>query len=186
LPWAGKDRDRLRHLCTHDRRRRLVRVGHGFGPRQYVGDLQVLHHQQVITCHQGVDLFVMKVLALVGDFTMPSRHNASWGRFVSVLRAKAEEAGRTWIEIDPGTRRTTARNAVTQHPKTASPKRTSSASDARIAPKRTRWPHATSCGPDGPFTPKPREKKPAVWSGRRSRQPQPSDNRRTLKTQDPQ
>jgi putative transposase len=27
--------------------------------------------------------------------------DASWGRFVSILRAKAEEAGRIWIEVDP-------------------------------------------------------------------------------------
>jgi putative transposase len=27
--------------------------------------------------------------------------DASWGQFVSILRAKAEEAGRTWIEVDP-------------------------------------------------------------------------------------
>jgi putative transposase len=27
--------------------------------------------------------------------------DAGWGRFVSILRAKAEDAGRTWIEIDP-------------------------------------------------------------------------------------
>lgn len=27
--------------------------------------------------------------------------DAGWGQFVSILRAKAEEAGRTWIEIDP-------------------------------------------------------------------------------------
>ncbi len=27
--------------------------------------------------------------------------DAGWGRFVSILRAKAEEAGRTWIEVDP-------------------------------------------------------------------------------------
>ncbi|MGH9205553.1 MAG: RNA-guided endonuclease InsQ/TnpB family protein, partial [Acidimicrobiales bacterium] len=26
--------------------------------------------------------------------------DAGWGRFISVLRAKAEEAGRTWIEVD--------------------------------------------------------------------------------------
>jgi putative transposase len=30
-----------------------------------------------------------------------SINDAGWGRFVSILRAKAEEAGRTWIEIDP-------------------------------------------------------------------------------------
>jgi putative transposase len=27
--------------------------------------------------------------------------DAGWGRFVSVLRAKAEDAGRIWIEVDP-------------------------------------------------------------------------------------
>lgn len=27
--------------------------------------------------------------------------DAGWGRFVSILRAKAEEAGRIWIEVDP-------------------------------------------------------------------------------------
>ncbi|MGE2813759.1 RNA-guided endonuclease InsQ/TnpB family protein [Mycobacterium heidelbergense] len=27
--------------------------------------------------------------------------DAGWGQFVSVLRAKAEDAGRTWIEVDP-------------------------------------------------------------------------------------
>ena len=27
--------------------------------------------------------------------------DAGWGRFVSILRAKAEEAGRAWIEVDP-------------------------------------------------------------------------------------
>jgi putative transposase len=27
--------------------------------------------------------------------------DAGWGQFVSILRAKAEDAGRTWIEVDP-------------------------------------------------------------------------------------
>jgi putative transposase len=27
--------------------------------------------------------------------------DAGWGRFISILRAKAEEAGRIWIEVDP-------------------------------------------------------------------------------------
>jgi putative transposase len=27
--------------------------------------------------------------------------DAGWGQFVSILRAKAEEAGRIWIEVDP-------------------------------------------------------------------------------------
>jgi putative transposase len=27
--------------------------------------------------------------------------DAGWGQFVSILRAKAEDAGRTWVEVDP-------------------------------------------------------------------------------------
>ena len=27
--------------------------------------------------------------------------DAGWGGFISILRAKAEEAGRVWIEVDP-------------------------------------------------------------------------------------
>lgn len=27
--------------------------------------------------------------------------DAGWGQFVSILRAKAEDAGRAWIEVDP-------------------------------------------------------------------------------------
>jgi putative transposase len=27
--------------------------------------------------------------------------DAGWGKFISILRAKAEEAGRIWIEVDP-------------------------------------------------------------------------------------
>jgi putative transposase len=27
--------------------------------------------------------------------------DAGWGHFVSILRSKAEDAGRTWIEVDP-------------------------------------------------------------------------------------
>ena len=26
---------------------------------------------------------------------------AAWGQFVSILRAKAEDAGRVWVEVDP-------------------------------------------------------------------------------------
>jgi hypothetical protein len=49
----------------------IVWVGHGFGPSQHVGNLQVLHHQQVIPCDQRAGLFVMKILALVSDLAMP-------------------------------------------------------------------------------------------------------------------
>ena len=54
---------------------RVVGVGHGFGPPQHVDDLQILHHQHVIALDQRAGLFVVKVLALVGDLAMPSRHS---------------------------------------------------------------------------------------------------------------
>jgi len=58
----------------------------------------------------------------------------------------------------------------TQHRKIASRKRPSNASDACIAPRLTNTPPATSYGLDWPFTRKPREKKPAASSRRRSHQ----------------
>ena len=51
----------------------VVWVGHGFGPPQHVGDLQILHHQQVVAAYEGAGLFVVKVLALVGDLAMSRR-----------------------------------------------------------------------------------------------------------------
>ncbi|MCV7256841.1 transposase [Mycobacterium hackensackense] len=39
--------------------------------------------------------------------------DAGWGQFVSILRAKAEDAGRTWIEVDP--RHTSDRCEACQH-----------------------------------------------------------------------
>lgn len=39
--------------------------------------------------------------------------DAGWGQFVSILRAKAEDAGRTWIEVDP--RHTSDRCEVCGH-----------------------------------------------------------------------
>jgi len=49
----------------------LVGIGDGFGPPQHVGDLQVLDRQQVVACDEGAGLFVVKILALVGDLAMP-------------------------------------------------------------------------------------------------------------------
>ena len=51
---------------------------------------------------------------------------------------------------------------------TASSRRSSFASEARIPPWQTRCPHATSYGLGWPFTHKSREKKPAASSRRRS------------------
>ncbi len=61
-----------------------------------------------------------------------------------------------------------ARPVGTRHRRIASPKRPSNASDARIAPRLTNTPRVTSYGLDWPFTRKPREKKPAASSRRRS------------------
>jgi putative transposase len=88
-----------------------------------------------------------------------SIHDAGWGSFLGILRAKAEDAGRVWIEVDPGTPPTAARTVDTQHAGTVSLKRNSSANGAGIAPRPTNTLHATSCGLDWPFTPKRREKK---------------------------
>jgi transposase len=65
--------------------------------------------------------------------------DAGWGQFVSILRAKAEDAGRIWIEVDPATPPTAARNGDTQPQQTASRKRNSSAKTAGAPPgRRTR------------------------------------------------
>jgi hypothetical protein len=97
-----------------------------------------------------------------------SINDAGWGRFISILRAKADEAGRTWIGVDP--RHTSDRCEKCGHAAsgTASTKRNSNASDARIAPRATNTPHATSYGLGWPFTRTLRENKPAASSRRRS------------------
>jgi putative transposase len=94
--------------------------------------------------------------------------DAGWGQFVSILRAKAEDAGRTLLEVDPRHTSDGCEKCGYAAAENASPKRRSNASDARIAPQQTSMPHTTSCGPDWPFTPKRRENKPAASSRRRS------------------
>jgi hypothetical protein len=81
---------------------------------------------------------------------------------------KRKTLGVHGLRSTPATPPMAARTVGMQPPKTASPKRTSSASDALIAPKQTNTPHAISSGLDWPFTRKPREKKPAASSRRRS------------------
>jgi hypothetical protein len=176
-------------LRNRDRKRETVAARH----RKIANQRKDFHHKQARRLVESYDLVVVEDLQItnmlrrakpVPDPDNPGQFlnngaraksglsrsisDAGWGQFVSVLRAKAEEAGRTWIEVDPATPRMAARNVGMQPLKTASPKRTSSASDARIAPKQTRWPHATSSGLDWPFTRKPLEKKPAASSRRRS------------------
>jgi hypothetical protein len=94
--------------------------------------------------------------------------DAGWGRFVSILHGKAEDAGRTLIEVDPrhtsnGCERcghAAPENRVTQAELPANVAVTD-----RYRPTNT--PHATSCGLDWPFTRKQREEKPAASSRRR-------------------
>jgi len=90
------------------------------------------------------------------------------GGFISILRAKAEDAGVPWIEVDPRHTSDGCEKCGYAAAETVSPQRHSNASDARIAPKQTNMPRATSYGLDWPFTPKRREKKPAASSRRRT------------------
>ena len=95
--------------------------------------------------------------------------DAGWGQFVSILRAKAEDAGRTVMRSIPGTPPTVAKPAGTQPKRTASPKRHSHAGAAGTLPRPTNMPHATSCGPGWPVTqPALREKKLAAINRQRS------------------
>ncbi|WP_438502280.1 RNA-guided endonuclease TnpB family protein [Mycobacterium ostraviense] len=181
---------------NRQRRREKVAAWH----RKIANQRKDFHHKQARKLVEAYDLLVVEDLKIanvmrrakpVADEDNPGQYlpngaraksglspsigDAGWGGFVSILRAKAEDAGRIWIEVDPRHTppkrevppRMAARNVAMQPPKTVSPKRCSSASDARIAPKQTRWPHATSSGPDWPFTLKRREKKPAASSRRR-------------------
>jgi transposase len=65
---------------------------------------------------------------------------------VSILRAKAEDAGRTWIEVDPRHTSDRCETADTRHRKVASPKRNFVARHADSLPRPTSWLHATSSG----------------------------------------
>jgi putative transposase len=84
------------------------------------------HHKQARTLVSRYDLLVVEGLAIANMVRRPkpkpdpdnpgqflpngargksglnrSISDAGWGQFVSILRAKAEDAGRTWIEVDP-------------------------------------------------------------------------------------
>jgi Probable transposase/Putative transposase DNA-binding domain len=90
--------------------------------------------------------------------------DAGWVGFVSILRAKAEDAGRVWIEVYP------------RHTSDGREKCGYAAAENRVtraefecqrcshrAPRPTNMPHATSYGPGWPFTLKQHEKKPAAF-----------------------
>jgi putative transposase len=104
------------------RRRETVAARH----RKVANQRKDFHHKQARKLADAYDLLVVEDLAIanmlrrskpVPDPATPgaflsngaraksglsrSISDAGWGQFVSILRAKAEDAGRTWIEVDP-------------------------------------------------------------------------------------
>ena len=94
--------------------------------RKIANQRKDFHHKQARRLVESYDLLVVEELKIanmlrrakpVPDPYNPGRYlangaraksglnrsisDAGWGGFVSILRAKAEEAGRTWIEVDP-------------------------------------------------------------------------------------
>jgi len=94
--------------------------------RKIANQRKDFHHKQARALVEGYDLLVVEDLQITnmvrrakplpdpenrGQFLANgaraksglsrSISDAGWGRFVSILRAKAEDAGRTWIEVDP-------------------------------------------------------------------------------------
>jgi putative transposase len=103
------------------RKRETVAARH----RKIANQRKDFHHKQARTLVEGYDLLVVEDLQIanmlrrakpVPDPDKPgaflsnraraksglsrSISDAGWGQFVSILRAKAEDAGRTWIEVD--------------------------------------------------------------------------------------
>jgi putative transposase len=111
-----------RRSKNRERRRETVAARH----RKIANQRKDFHHKQARALAVRYDLLVVEDLRIAnmlrrakpvpdpdnqGQF-LPNRaraktalnrsiSDAGWGQFVSILRAKAEEAGRTWIEIDP-------------------------------------------------------------------------------------
>lgn len=111
-----------RQSRNRDRRRESVAARH----RKIANQRKDFHHKQARELVERYDLLVVEDLKIanmlrrakpVADPDNPGQFlkngaraksglsrsisDAGWGRFVSILRAKAEEAGRTWIEVDP-------------------------------------------------------------------------------------
>jgi putative transposase len=111
-----------RRSKNRERKRETVAVRH----RKIANQRKDFHHKQARRLVESYDLLVVEDLQIanmlrrakpVPDPDRPGAYlangaraksglsrsisDAGWGRFVSVLRAKAEEAGRTWIEVDP-------------------------------------------------------------------------------------
>jgi putative transposase len=107
---------------NRQRRRETVAARH----RKIAGRRKDFHHKQARRLVESYDVLVVEGLKIlnmlarakpVPDPETPGQFlkngawaksglnrsisDASWGGFVSILRAKAEEAGRIWIEVDP-------------------------------------------------------------------------------------
>jgi hypothetical protein len=66
-------------------------IGDGFGPAQHVRDLQTFHDDQVVSGGELAGLFVVKVLALVGDLAMPGGDGFPFGRTIVATAAGSLE-----------------------------------------------------------------------------------------------
>ncbi len=111
-----------RHSKSRQRRRETVAARH----RKIANQRKDFHHKQARTLVGQYDLLVVEDLQIanmmrrakpVADAENPGQFlpngaraksglnrsigDAGWGRFASILRAKAEEARRIWIEVDP-------------------------------------------------------------------------------------
>jgi putative transposase len=111
-----------RRSRNRDRKRETVAARH----RKIANQRKDFHHKQARHLVQRYDLLVVEDLQIANMLRrakpVPDPHHpgqslangaraksglsrsisdAGWGRFVSILRAKAEEAGRIWIEVDP-------------------------------------------------------------------------------------
>jgi putative transposase len=111
-----------RRSLNRDRKRQTVATRH----RKIANQRKDFHHKQARQLVERYDLLVVEDLQIanmlrrvkpVPDSDNPGQYlpngaaaktglnrsmgDAGWGRFVSILRAKAEDAGRIWIEVDP-------------------------------------------------------------------------------------
>ncbi len=111
-----------RRSNNRERKRETVAARH----RKIANQRRDFHHKQARALVDRYDLLVVEDLQItnmlrrakpVPDPDNPGQHlangaraksglnrsisDAGWGRFISILRAKAEDAGRTWIEVDP-------------------------------------------------------------------------------------
>ena len=179
---------RLARAKRGSNNRRCKREAVGSRHRKISNRRKDFHHKQARELAARYDLIVVEDLKIANMLRRPkpkpdpdnpgkflpngawakaglnrSISDAGWGQFVSILRAKAEEAGRAWIEVDP--RHTSDRCEACGHAARANRvtqaefacQRCASSRPGRRT-RRTQHP----AGPDWPITPKRHEKKLAA------------------------